>query len=198
MIYSRGLHQPDSSDLYIINRYIRFRLRARSRSTRASCCPDSARTHAYTHARASRQRADLRRTARQRTSEGLPAHVESVQYDGCHAGRERQVLQRVVLHGASDISQPVESRPRHAACPPDGKMRSGRTTVMRIVRPTRRLSRASPRSSGRRGRRRKEWKITAHEERVCRCCRSEVIFCMSPIWSIRRTHRPSKMLPELP
>ena len=58
------------------------------------------RTHARTHTRtrASRQRADLRRTARQRTSEGLPAHVESVQYDGCHAGRERQVLQRVVLH----------------------------------------------------------------------------------------------------
>ena len=50
------------------------------------------------------------------------------------------------------ISQPVESRPRHAACPPDGKMRSGRTTVMRIVRPTRRLSRASPRSSTRPGR----------------------------------------------
>ena len=112
------------------------------------------RTHARTHTRtrASRQRADLRRTARQRTSEGLPAHDESVQYDGCHAGRERQVLQRVVLHGASDISQPVESRPRHAACPPDGKMRSGRTTVMRIVRPTRRLSRASPRSSTRPGR----------------------------------------------
>ena len=122
---------------------------------RALHAPHAARTaHARTHTRtrASRQRADLRRTARQRTSEGLSAHVESVQYDGCHAGRERQVLQRVVLHGASDISQPVESRPRHAACPPDGKMRSGRTTVMRIVRPTRRLSRASPRSSTRPGR----------------------------------------------
>ena len=155
MIYSRGLHQPDSSDLYIINRYIRFRLRARSPLalyTRLMLPGQRTHARAHTRTRASRQRADLRRTARQRTSEGLPAHVESVQYDGCHAGRERQVLQRVVLHGASDISQPVESRPRHAACPPDGKMRSGRTTVMRIVRPTRRLSRASPRSSTRPGR----------------------------------------------
>ena len=136
----------------LINRYIRFRLRARSRSTRASCCPDSARTHAYTHARvaatcrsaahcAAADFGGTPRPRRERAVRRLP-----------HAGRERQVLQRVVLHGASDISQPVESRPRHAACPPDGKMRSGRTTVMRIVRPTRRLSRASPRSSTRPGR----------------------------------------------
>ena len=192
MIYSRGLHQPDSSDLCIINRYIRFRLRARSRSTRASCCPDSARTHAYTHARV----AATCRSA---------AHCAAADFGGTPRPRRERAVRRLprrALASGPAASRPAWSIRYKSACrvPPSSRGVSARwKDALRQNDACRAPRLGHPRArGGRRGRRRKEWKITAHEERVCRCCRSEVIFCMSPIWSIRRTHRPSKMLPELP